>query len=317
MTGGAGFIGSHLVERLLRQGDTVICIDNLQTGDIRHVQRFQKEARFHFMRHDVVEPYAFEVDRIYNLACAASPPRYQRDPIHTFKTSIFGILHAVEAARRSGARILQASTSEVYGEPLVHPQRESYWGNVNPIGMRSCYDESKRGAETLLTDFRRQHQVDGRIVRIFNTYGPRMQPDDGRVVSNFIVQALTGADITIYGDGRQTRSFCYVDDLVDGLCKLMEHPRGDMGPVNLGNPDEFTIRELADLVIAMTGSRSRIVHRPLPSDDPTQRKPDISCADEILCWRPQIRLADGLAKTIAYFDAELSTRERILKEVAS
>ncbi len=307
VTGGAGFIGSHLIERLLDQGHGVTCLDNLQTGSLRNVERFQSNGKFRFLKADVIKPYFHEADRIYNLACPASPPKYQRDPLHTFKTSILGAMNLVEAARKAGARVLQASTSEVYGEPHVHPQPERYWGNVNPIGIRSCYDEGKRGAETYLTDASRHFGLDARIVRIFNTYGPRMAADDGRVVSNFIVQALTNKDITIYGDGSQTRSFCYVDDLVDGLLALMESKAG-VEPVNLGNPVEFTIRELADLVIEMTGSRSRIVRLPLPADDPTQRKPDISRAQEVLSWRPKVKLEQGLDRTIAYFDQELSAR---------
>jgi len=307
VTGGAGFIGSHLIERLLDTGHSVTCLDNLRTGTLRNVEHFRANSNFQFVKADVIEPYFHEVDRIYNLACPASPPKYQRDPLHTFKTSILGAMNLVEAARKSGARVLQASTSEVYGEPHVHPQPERYWGNVNPVGIRSCYDEGKRGAETYLTDASRQLGVEARIVRIFNTYGPRMAADDGRVVSNFIVQALTNKDITICGDGSQTRSFCYVDDLVDGLLALMESKAG-VEPVNLGNPVEFTIRELADLVIKMTGSRSRIIRLPLPADDPTQRKPDISRAQDVLSWRPKVKLEQGLERTIAYFEQELSAR---------
>ena len=306
VTGGAGFLGSHLVHRLLIGGSRVIALDNLMSGSLENLQVFFDNPHFKFVKHDVIDPYVAEVDQIYNFACAASPPRYQKDPIHTFKTSIFGALNAANVALTCSARILQASTSEVYGEPLVHPQPEGYWGNVNPIGIRSCYDEGKRGAETLLTDFHRQHGIDTRLARIFNTYGPRMQPDDGRVVSNFIMQALTGKAITIYGDGSQTRSFCYVDDLVTGLIALMDFEGALVGPVNLGNPEEFTILELAKLVLQMTGSRSKIEFRSLPSDDPTQRRPNISRAEELFGWRPSTRLAQGLKATIAFFDNSLS-----------
>lgn len=308
VTGGAGFLGSHLVERLLAEGNSVVCIDNLQTGSAANVALFQANKRFAFLRHDVTEPYSCDVDQAYNLACAASPPLYQKDAIHTFKTSVFGIINAVEAAGK--ARVLQASTSEVYGDPRVHPQVEGYWGNVNPVGIRSCYDEGKRGAETLLSDFSRQRGADVRIARIFNTYGPRMQPDDGRVVSNFIIQALTGDDLTIYGDGTQTRSFCYVDDMIDGLMKLMQSDTVSADPVNIGNPVEFTMLQLAEIVIEMTGSRSRILHKALPSDDPTQRRPDISRAKSSLNWSPKTPLAEGLRKTIAYFDTLLSSQPR-------
>ena len=306
VTGGAGFLGSHLVERLLTGGNRVIALDNLMSGSLENLKVFFDNPRFQFVKHDVIDPYVAEVDQIYNFACAASPPRYQKDPIHTFKTSIFGALNSANVALKSNARILQASTSEVYGDPLVHPQPESYLGNVNPVGLRSCYDEGKRGAETLFTDFHRQHGIDTRIARIFNTYGPRMQPDDGRVVSNFIVQALSGKSITIYGEGSQTRSFCYVDDLLSGLIALMEHEGPISDPVNLGNPEEFTVLELAKLVLQMTGSRSKIEFRSLPSDDPTQRRPDISRAEQLLGWRPSTRLAQGLKATIAFFDNSLS-----------
>lgn len=305
VTGGAGFLGSHLIEKLLSQGHRVTALDNLLSGSLANLEPFLGNPRFQFVKHDVIDPYTTDADQIYNFACAASPPRYQRDPIHTFKTSIFGALNAANAALRFNARILQASTSEVYGEPLVHPQPESYWGNVNPVGLRSCYDEGKRGAETLLTDFNRQQGVDARIVRIFNTYGPRMQPEDGRVVSNFIVQALKGEPITIYGDGSQTRSFCYVDDLITGLIAVMEHEGALHGPVNLGNPEEFTMLELAKIVVQMTNSGSKIEFHNLPTDDPTQRRPDISRANDILGWQPSTRLSQGLKATIAYFDNKL------------
>lgn len=306
VTGGAGFLGCHLVERLLVGGNRVIVLDNLLSGSLENLKVFFDNPRFQFVKHDVIDPYVAEVDQIYNFACAASPPRYQKEPIHTFKTSIFGALNAANVALTCKARLLQASTSEVYGEPLVHPQPEGYWGNVNPIGIRSCYDEGKRGAETLLTDFHRHHGIDTRLARIFNTYGPRMQADDGRVVSNFIIQALSGKPITIYGEGSQTRSFCYVDDLISGLIALMEHEGPVSDPVNLGNSEEFTILELAKLVLELTGSRSTIEFRSLPSDDPTQRRPDISKAEKILGWRPSTRLALGLEATIAYFDKRFS-----------
>lgn len=311
VTGGAGFLGSHLVDRLLNMGHRVIALDNLQTGSIENIHRFEDNPSFSFVKHDVVEPYASEAARIYNLACAASPPRYQIDPLHTFKTNIFGALNAVEAAKKHKARILQASTSEVYGEPLVHPQSEDYWGNVNPVGLRSCYDEGKRGAETVLSDSRRSFGADVRIARIFNTYGPRMQPDDGRVVSNFIVQALQNKNLTIYGDGSQTRSFCFVDDLIDGLIALMEHNCPAGAPVNLGNPEEFTMMALAELILGLTGSRSKIEYRELPADDPTQRKPDITRAGVLLGWQPSTTLVEGLKPTIAYFEALLS-KDRIM-----
>ena len=309
VTGGAGFLGSHLVDRLLAQGHSVICVDNLFTGHLRNLGQAQTNARFQFIAHDVTQPMDIPVDipidQIYNLACPASPVHYQHDPIHTTKTSVLGALHLLELARRHGARILQASTSEVYGDPREHPQTEAYWGNVNPIGVRSCYDEGKRCAETLFFDHHRQHGQDIKVVRIFNTYGPRMNPDDGRVVSNFIVQALRNEPLTIYGSGQQTRSFCYVDDLIEGFLRMMDSPADFTGPVNLGNPGEFTMRELAAKVIALTGSQSALVERPLPSDDPTQRRPDISLAQERLGWAPTVPLDEGLRRTIATFERTL------------
>lgn len=305
ITGAAGFLGSHLVERHLKRGDFVIALDNMQTGDMRNLEFTAGFANFQLIDHDVIEPIKLKVDYIYNFACAASPPRYQLDPIHTFKTSILGAINMLELAQRNNARIVQASTSEIYGEPLVHPQAESYWGNVNPIGIRSCYDEGKRGAETLFSDYRRHRGIDARLLRIFNTYGPRMRADDGRVVSNFICQALQGDDLTIYGEGEQTRSFCYVDDLIDGIIAVMDHAGTYPGPINLGNGHEVTVRELADKVIAMTGSKSRIVQMPLPEDDPTQRSPDITLAKKTLGWEPAVGLEQGLAKTIAYFKSKL------------
>ena len=300
VTGGAGFLGSHLCERLLAEGNDVICLDNLFTGSKDNIRQLLDNPYFEFIRHDVTMPIYLEVDQIYNLACPASPVHYQYNPIKTAKTSVMGAMNMLGLAKRTGARILQASTSEVYGNPEVHPQPESYWGSVNPIGRRSCYDEGKRMAETLFFDYHRQHGVDIRVIRIFNTYGPRMNPSDGRVVSNFIVQALRGEDITVYGDGSQTRSFCYVDDLVDGMVRMMG-AEDFIGPVNLGNPGEFTMLELAEKVIALTGAGSRILYRPLPSDDPTQRRPVIDLAKERLAWGPTIALEDGLRKTIAYF----------------
>jgi UDP-glucuronate decarboxylase len=302
VTGGAGFLGSHLCDRLLEQGHEVICLDNFFTGSKQNVAHLAGRAGFELVRHDVIEPILLEVDRIYNLACPASPVHYQYNPVKTIKTSVMGAINMLGMAKRVKARLLQASTSEVYGDPEVHPQREDYWGHVNPIGIRSCYDEGKRVAETLCFDYHRQNGVDIRVMRIFNTYGPRMHPDDGRVVSNFIVQALRGEDITVYGDGSQTRSFCYVDDLIDGMMRLMEHP-SLTGPVNMGNPHEFTIHQLAELVIALTGSKSRIVEKPLPGDDPRQRQPDITLARRELGWEPKVELREGLQKTIAYFDA--------------
>ncbi len=306
VTGGAGFIGSHLCERLLSAGHKVLCVDNFFTGDAGNVSELIGHPDFELVRHDVTAPLHVEADEIYNLACPASPVHYQADPVHTTKTSVLGALNMLGLAKRTGARILQASTSEVYGDPAVHPQPEGYWGNVNPVGPRSCYDEGKRCAETLFFDYRRQHDLPIKVVRIFNTYGPRMHPQDGRVVSNFIVQALSGEDITIYGDGRQTRSFCYVDDLVSGLIAMMATGAECTGPVNLGNPGEFTMLELARKVVALVGSRSRIVHRPLPQDDPRQRRPDISQASEQLGWTPRVQLDEGLERTITYFDALLS-----------
>jgi UDP-glucuronate decarboxylase len=307
VTGGAGFIGSHLSERLLARGYEVLCLDNFYTGTRRNLEPLFGNPRFELLRHDVCFPLYVEVDHIYNLACPASPIHYQSDPVQTTKTSVHGAINMLGLAKRVKAKILQASTSEVYGDPTVHPQTEDYWGNVNPIGPRSCYDEGKRCAETLFFDYYRQHNLRIKVARIFNTYGPRMHPNDGRVVSNFIVQALQNADITIYGEGDQTRSFCYIDDLVDGLIRLMESTDDDViGPINLGNPGEFTIRQLAEMVVDLAGSSSRIVHRPLPSDDPKQRRPDISKAQELLGWRPSIALDDGLNKTIAYFEKLLS-----------
>lgn len=301
ITGGAGFIGSHLCEKLLGQGNEVICLDNLFTGRKDNIRHLMDNPRFEFIRQDVVEEIHVECDQIYNLACPASPPHYQYDPVKTAKTSMFGALHTLGLAKRCHARILQASTSEVYGDPEVHPQPETYRGCVNPDGIRACYDEGKRMAETLFFDYHRQHGVDIKVVRIFNTYGPRMRPDDGRVVSNFIVQALRGEDITIYGDGRQTRSFCYVDDLVEGMVRMMDSRDGFTGPVNLGNPGEFTMIQLAEMVVRLTGSGSGIVHRPLPQDDPAQRRPVIDLAKKELGWEPSIRLEEGLIKTIGYF----------------
>ena len=301
VTGGAGFIGSHLCERLLKDGNNVICMDNYFTGLKQNIVHLLDNPYFELVRHDVTFPYYVEVDEIYNLACPASPIHYQFDPVSTTKTSVIGAINMLGLAKRTKARILQASTSEVYGDPIVHPQEESYWGNVNPIGLRSCYDEGKRCAETLFMDYHRQNKVDVKIIRIFNTYGPRMRPDDGRVVSNFIMQALKGEDITIYGDGKQTRSFQYVDDLVEGMIRMMAS-ENFTGPVNLGNPREFTMLELAELVLKMTNLKSKIIFTPLPSDDPKQRKPDITLAKEKLNgWEPKIRLEEGLIDTIKYF----------------
>ena len=316
VTGGAGFIGSHLCEQLLDLGDEVLCVDNFFTATRPNVYQFMSNSRFEILRHDVCFPLYVEVDKIYNLACPASPIYYQFDPVQTTKTSVHGAINMLGLAKRVKAKILQASTSEVYGDPTIHPQPEGYWGNVNPIGPRSCYDEGKRCAETLFFDYHRQHKLRIKVARIFNTYGPRMHPNDGRVVSNFIVQALQSKDITVYGDGSQTRSFCYVDDLVDGLICLMETEDEIVGPVNLGNPTEFTIRELAEMVIEITGSASKIVHRPLPSDDPKQRKPDVSRAQEVLGWCPKVPLRDGLARTIAYFE-QLLSKEALVTSPAS
>jgi len=301
VTGGAGFLGSHLCDRLVAEGHDVVCVDNFFTGSKENIRHLIGKAHFELVRHDITMPIYLEVDRIYNLACPASPIHYQFNPIKTIKTNVMGAINALGIAKRVKARILQASTSEVYGDPEVHPQREDYWGRVNPIGIRSCYDEGKRAAECLMMDYRRQNKVDTKIVRIFNTYGPRMAMNDGRVVSNLIVQALRGEDLTVYGDGSQTRSFCYVDDLIEGMIRTMETPEDFAGPVNLGNPEEFTIRSLAEMVIRMTGSRSRIASRPLPQDDPTQRRPDITLAKGKLGWEPKVRLEEGLAKTITYF----------------
>jgi UDP-glucuronate decarboxylase len=301
VTGGAGFLGSHLCDRLISERNEVICLDNFFTGSKHNIVHLLDNPRFELMRHDVVDPFKAEVDQIYNLACPASPVHYQHNPIKTVKTSVMGAINALGLAKRVGARILQASTSEVYGDPEVHPQPEDYRGNVNPIGPRACYDEGKRCAETLFFDYHRQNNVDIRVIRIFNTYGPRMMPDDGRVVSNFIIQALSGEDITVYGDGKQTRSFCYVDDLIEAMIRMMNQEE-TVGPVNTGNPNEFTILELAEKVIEMTGSKSKIIFKDLPEDDPMQRKPDNTLAREKLDWEPQIQLEQGLEKTIAFFN---------------
>ena len=302
VTGGAGFLGSHLCRRLIDQGHDVICVDNFFTGDKSNIIDLLDNKRFELMRHDVTFPLYVEVNEIYNLACPASPIHYQHDPVQTTKTSVHGAINMLGLAKRTGAKIFQASTSEVYGDPIIHPQVESYWGNVNPIGDRSCYDEGKRCAETLFFDYKKQHDVNIKVARIFNTYGPNMHPDDGRVVSNFIMQALQNKDITLYGQGTQTRSFCYVSDLIDAFLLFMDTPKEVSGPINLGNPVEFTIRELAEKVIALTGSSSKITFAPLPNDDPKQRQPDISLAKKALNWEPQIHLEEGLIKTINYFD---------------
>jgi UDP-glucuronate decarboxylase len=318
ITGGAGFLGSHLCERLLADGSVVVCVDNFFTGARRNVEHLLDHKHFEVIRHDVTFPLYIEVDQIYNLACPASPIHYQHDPVQTTKTSVHGAINMLGLAKRVRARILQASTSEVYGDPTVHPQSEDYWGHVNPVGPRSCYDEGKRCAETLFFDYFRQHQMPIKVARIFNTYGPRMHPNDGRVVSNFIVQALLGRDITVYGEGLQTRSFCYVDDLIDGLVRLMATPVNVTGPINIGNPTEFTIMQLATLTIGLIGSRSRIVHCPLPENDPKQRQPDITRAQELLDWKPGIQLKEGLTKTIAYFErllAEQELRAQLVKEL--
>lgn len=301
VTGGAGFLGSHLIDRLIEQGHEVICADNLFTGSKRNFEHLHNHPRFEFMRHDVCNPLKVEVDEIYNLACPASPVHYQYNPVLTTKTSVMGAMNMLGLAKRLRCRVFQASTSEVYGDPEVHPQREDYWGHVNPIGTRSCYDEGKRCAETLFFDYHRQHGVQIKVARIFNTYGPRMHPKDGRVVSNFITQALNGEDLTVYGDGSQTRSFCYRDDLVEGFLRLMDSPADVTGPVNLGNPGEFTMVELAEQVLKLTGSRSKIIHLPLPQDDPRQRRPDITLAKQKLGWEPKVPLAEGLKLTIEYF----------------
>jgi UDP-glucuronate decarboxylase len=305
VTGGAGFIGSHLCERLLNQGHEVVCLDNFFTGSKRNISHLQDNRNFELIRHDVTEPILLEVDRIFNLACPASPIHYQYNPVKTTKTSVMGMINMLGLAKRVRARILQASTSEVYGDPQVHPQTESYWGNVNTLGIRSCYDEGKRVAETLMMDYHRQNNVDIRIVRIFNTYGPKMAENDGRVVSNFIIQALKGEDITVYGQGEQTRSFCFVSDLVEGMLRMMDCP-GFTGPVNLGNPNETTIVEFAKKIIDLTGSSSRIIYKPLPADDPKQRQPDITLAKEMLGWEPKVHVDDGLKLTIEYFSSVLS-----------
>lgn len=306
VTGGAGFLGSHLCDRLLRDGHDVICLDNFFTGRKGNITHLLGKPSFELIRHDVIDPFKFEVDQIYNLACPASPPHYQFNPIKTTKTSVMGAINCLGLAKRLKARVFQASTSEVYGDPHVHPQPESYWGNVNPIGRRSCYDEGKRCAETLFFDYHRENKVDIRVVRIFNTYGPRMHPNDGRVVSNFVVQALSGDDLTIYGDGTQTRSFCYVDDLIEGFIRLMAQTE-IVGPVNIGNPGEFTMLQLAELTLKLVGSKSKIVHKPLPMDDPRQRRPDISLARKALGWEPKIPLEEGLKRTIDYFKTQVLT----------
>lgn len=307
VTGGAGFIGSHLIDRLIARGDEVLCVDNLYTGTKQNIDHLAAHSRFEFLRHDITFPVYVEVDAIYNLACPASPIHYQFDPVQTTKTSVIGAINMLGLAKRTKAKILQASTSEVYGDPKQKPQREEYWGNVNPIGTRACYDEGKRCAETLFFDYFRKHRVAAKVVRIFNTYGPRMHPHDGRVVSNFIVQALTGRPITIYGDGSQTRSFCYVDDLVEGLLRTLDAESDEVGPINLGNPSEFSVRSLAEMIVEMTGSRSTIEHLPLPQDDPVQRQPDISRAETLLNWKPTVSLETGLQRTIEYFDSLLAT----------
>ena len=304
ITGGAGFLGSHLCDKLLAQKHEIVCLDNLFTGSKANIAHLLDHPRFEFVRHDVIDPFKYEVDQIYNLACPASPPHYQFNPIKTTKTSVMGAINCLGLAKRVKARVFQASTSEVYGDPSVHPQPESYWGNVNPIGRRSCYDEGKRCAETLFFDYHRENKVDIRVVRIFNTYGPRMHPNDGRVVSNFIVQALKGENITVYGDGQQTRSFCYVDDLLEGFVRLMQQT-ATVGPVNLGNPCEFTMLELAEQVLKLTKSKSKLVHKALPADDPKQRRPDITLAKKYLKWEPKVPLAQGLKLTIDYFKTKL------------
>ncbi len=306
ITGGAGFLGSHLCDRLIEAGHDILCLDNLFTGRKENIAHLLGHPRFELIRHDVTDPFKFEVDQIYNLACPASPPHYQYNPIKTTKTSVMGAINCLGLAKRVKARVFQASTSEVYGDPTVHPQPEGYWGNVNPIGRRSCYDEGKRCAETLFFDYHRENKVDIRVVRIFNTYGPRMHPNDGRVVSNFIVQALKGEDLTIYGDGSQTRSFCYVDDLIEGFIRLMAQTE-TVGPVNIGNPGEFTMLELAELVLEQIGGSSKITHHPLPADDPRQRRPDISLANKHLGWEPKVPLEEGIARTIAYFRGEIAS----------
>ncbi|MGJ0396992.1 MAG: UDP-glucuronic acid decarboxylase family protein [Methylocystis sp.] len=302
VTGGAGFLGSHLCERLIESRHDVLCVDNFFTGARRNISHLLDHRNFELLRHDVTFPLYVEVDEIYNLACPASPIHYQFDPVQTTKTSVMGVINMLGLAKRVKAKMLQASTSEIYGDPTVHPQPEEYWGSVNPIGFRSCYDEGKRCAETLVFDYIRQHKMAAKVVRIFNTYGPRMHPNDGRVVSNFVMQALTGRDITLYGDGSQTRSFCYVDDLVEAMIRMMATGRETTGPINVGNPKEFTIRELAELIVELTNSKSKLVFLPLPADDPRQRRPDIAKAKHLLGWEPSVALGDGLIKTIAYFD---------------
>lgn len=305
ITGGAGFLGSHLCDNLIKNGDEVLCLDNYFTGHKNNVEHLLKNPRFELVRHDVVLPYHAEIDQIYNLACPASPRHYQYDPIKTMQTNIIGALNMLDLAKRANAKILQASTSEVYGDPKVHPQTEEYWGNVNPIGIRSCYDEGKRSAETLFFDYWRTYKTDIKVMRIFNTYGPRMNSEDGRVVSNFIVQALRGEDITIYGDGLQTRSFCYVDDLIDGMTQLMKSSVAVQGPINIGNPTEFTILELVEIILSIVGGKSKVIFMPLPQDDPKQRQPDITKAKKLLHWKPSISLEDGLKKTILYFQTKI------------
>lgn len=304
VTGGAGFLGSNLCERLLKDGHEVVCLDNFFTGRKTNITHLLSNPNFELVRHDVIDPFKYEVDQIYNLACPASPPHYQYNPIKTTKTSVMGAINSLGLAKRVKARVFQASTSEVYGDPSVHPQPESYWGNVNPVGRRSCYDEGKRCAETLFFDYHRENKVDIRVIRIFNTYGPRMHPNDGRVVSNFIVQALKGQDLTVYGDGSQTRSFCYVDDLIEGFVRFMQQTE-TVGPMNLGNPGEFTMLELAELTLKLVGGKSKIVHQPLPADDPKQRRPDITLAKRILKWEPAVPLEEGLKRTIAYFKTQV------------
>jgi UDP-glucuronate decarboxylase len=304
VTGGAGFLGSHLCDRLLKDGHEVVCMDNYFTGSKKNIAHLQNNPNFEFVRHDVIDPFKFEVDQIYNLACPASPPHYQYNPIKTIKTSVMGSINCLGLAKRLKARVFQASTSEVYGDPQVHPQPESYWGNVNPIGKRSCYDEGKRCAETLFFDYHRENKVDIRVVRIFNTYGPRMHEADGRVVSNFIIQALRGQNITVYGKGSQTRSFCYVSDLIDGFVKFMDQTK-IVGPMNLGNPGEFTMLELAELTLKLVGGKSKIVFKPLPADDPKQRKPDVTLAKKTINWKPRIQLEEGLGLTIDYFRSQI------------
>ena len=310
VSGGSGFLGSHLCDRLIERGHDVLCVDNLFTGQKRNIAHLHGNPKFEFLRHDVTFPLFVEVDQIWNLACPASPIHYQHDPVQTTKTSVHGAINMLGLAKRLGAKILQASTSEVYGDPSVHPQTEDYWGNVNPIGPRSCYDEGKRCAETLFFDYYRQHGLRIKVVRIFNTYGPRMHPNDGRVVSNFIMQALKGENVTIYGDGSQTRSFCYVDDLIAGMIAMMETPDDVTGPINIGNPDEFTMIELAESVLKLTGSKSKLIRLPLPADDPRQRQPDITRARKTLGWQPKVKLEDGLKETIKYFRSNLVDRSR-------